>query len=364
MLSDVAVFDIEYNNSTFIKGKYSKVYIKDDYAIKTPANIRELDILVKLRNYPFIVRVLGINRYSFISDQLEIVMEKADMDGTDFVRSHTLRERKRIILHLVMGVEFIHSKGIVHGDIKPNNLLWFKEIETMKISDFGSAAIDGIEAGLYTTRYRAPKIKSDIRRESTNGSRREERKIDDQRQDIWSTGATIFELITGECFTHKWYSRINRLFNKISARREFESDYMGKFHPLCDLLSEMLQKNPSERITASEALRHPFFTPYKVMINRIRRMYSCCTDTVERQLVFDDDRRSKALKYLKGLNYTNRILTQSIIIYDRCRENGLNDDRLISQCVKISLSYFDADISVKLERAILEILSFNMYTNT
>nr|QBK93705.1 MAG: putative serine/threonine protein kinase [Pithovirus LCPAC406] len=344
----LSVFDVEKRGSTIIEGKYSKVYIENDFAIKTPSDIRELDILVKLRDHPFVVKVLGINKYSFISNRLEIILEKADMDGMDYISSHNLKSRKRIVLQLIIGVEFMHSKGIVHGDIKPNNLLWFKNTETMKIADFGSASIDGMTTGSYTKRYRAPKNNN-------------EQSI--MSQDIWSMGATVFEFVTGEEFTHKWHSRINKMFSKVSMIREFESDYMGKFYPFCNLLSRMLEIDPIKRITASEALSHSFFLPYKVIIRRIRKVYSPCRANEVDEIVFDDDRRSKALKYLKSLNYSNSILFQSLSLYDRCRENGLNDDNLISQCVKMSLSYFNVETSIKLERAIIEILSFNIYTS-
>ena len=86
------------------------IHIGEDYVIKSPVDSEEIDILLKLQHHPFIIHVIGMT-------EKEIMFERADMDGYEFAFSHDLTNRKRIILQLVMGMEYIHSMGIIHCDI-------------------------------------------------------------------------------------------------------------------------------------------------------------------------------------------------------------------------------------------------------
>nr|QBK93016.1 MAG: putative serine/threonine protein kinase [Pithovirus LCPAC403] len=341
------VLDVKPSND-IIEGGHSTVYIGSDFVIKKPVGIEELDILVKLRHYPFVVQILGISESSFKSNELEVILEKADMDGIDFISNYNMKERKRVILQLIMALEYIHSKGIIHGDIKPSNLLWFSKLGRMKIADFGSSSmITSFRKGRYTQRYVAP--------DQTVGT----------HLDIWSMGATIFELISEENFSDKWRTSMKNTFKTTKKRKMFESDYMGKSTLVCDLLSQMLDPDPLRRITASEALNHPFFIPYKIMISENRILYPpvpCCE---KKNLIFNDNRRYEAIRFLNNLYniHSDRVIFQSLSLYDRCRECGLNDSNLIHRCVEISHSYFDG-VSIKLNRAILEVLSFDIYKQT
>lgn len=88
-------------------------------------------------------------------------------------------------IQIAEGLEYIHAKGIVHGDIKPSNLIVTNE--GLRIIDFGLArVVDASLAHMIFTgsaRYASP--------EQTRGHRL------DARSDIWSTGVVLYEMLAG-----------------------------------------------------------------------------------------------------------------------------------------------------------------------
>ncbi|MBM4166823.1 MAG: hypothetical protein FJ218_07925 [Ignavibacteria bacterium] len=118
----------------------------------------------------------------------------------EFVEGHTLYELIRtikcieenralsIFKQMLNGVDYLHSKGILHQDINPRNILLDAD-ETVKITDFGIAKSVGetdfeqtIKAG--TLYYMSPEQLENIRPL-------------DQRSDVYSLGITLYEMLTG-----------------------------------------------------------------------------------------------------------------------------------------------------------------------
>jgi tetratricopeptide (TPR) repeat protein len=149
---------------------------------------QEADILREM-DHPCIVQLFDFQlyrgRYFIVMEHLagpslrELLAER---------RSLPLDEAYRLITEVCSGLRFAHSKGIVHGDVKPDNI--FIEDGRVKLIDFGLArpVTDGQEsvAG-YTTGtvdYMAP--------EQRQG------KTIDQRADVFATAMVFYELITGQ----------------------------------------------------------------------------------------------------------------------------------------------------------------------
>lgn len=117
-----------------------------------------------------------------------------------------------IILQVLRGLEFAHSRGIVHRDIKPSNILMSSDPQgnvSVKITDFGIAkafksdrksTATGVMMG--TISYMSPE-----QIEST--------KTVDHRADIYSVGATLYEMLTGTVpFDHDSLAEVIRLISK------------------------------------------------------------------------------------------------------------------------------------------------------
>jgi serine/threonine protein kinase len=105
-----------------------------------------------LRNHPNVVQIIGFSWEKHADEYSRrwpiLVTENANI-GTlaDFFRIahqslHTIDIRKSLALDIARGVHALHNCGIVHGDIKPQNILMFEQGDnkfTAKLSDFGSA---------------------------------------------------------------------------------------------------------------------------------------------------------------------------------------------------------------------------------
>ncbi|KUJ13343.1 uncharacterized protein LY89DRAFT_753994 [Mollisia scopiformis] len=122
--------------------------------------------------------------------------EFGDLLNFSRTRELTLRERLRICIHVTSGLQAIHSIGIVHGDLKPQNILIFHSTErgyTAKIADFGSAIVLGVttlpsKRPIGTILYSAPEC---YHNDVTLG--REEL----FKTDIFSLGIVLSALIQG-----------------------------------------------------------------------------------------------------------------------------------------------------------------------
>lgn len=150
---------------------------------------------------------------------------------------------------ITQGLKFIHEKGIIHGDIKPENVMITKKF-VPKIVDFGLSCLIEIRAdvGEYcnarsgTPLYYAPEtIKSGIK---TFGS------------DMWALGIILYRLATanGYPFTVRTETTAGELFgmivNKPAKRLETINDQLNI------LVNNLLNKNLQERWTETKVLEH------------------------------------------------------------------------------------------------------------
>jgi serine/threonine protein kinase len=123
----------------------------------------ELDLSLSLSN-PYVVRTLGMTLLRGPYPVLVMDLMAGSLEDLLYTRTgtHTMPGalKRRLLLEVALGLEFLHSMGVVHRDIKPANVLLDNKIHA-KIGDFGIATRFGMEsltASVGTARYMAPEV--------------------------------------------------------------------------------------------------------------------------------------------------------------------------------------------------------------
>lgn len=139
-------------------------------------------------NHPNIVKVYGsgvVEGRPYMAN--EFIKGQTLRDKLNFSMALSLSDACEVMLQLTAGIDYIHKHGIVHRDIKPDNLFYMSD-GTLKISDFGIAAPIGqnpdeenVQGTIY---YVAPEV---LMGEATAPS-----------ADIYSMGVVFYELLTGQ----------------------------------------------------------------------------------------------------------------------------------------------------------------------
>jgi hypothetical protein len=164
--------------------------------------------------------------------------------------AHLLRERGPLpvavacayVRQAALGLQHAHERGLVHRDIKPDNLMRTAD-ETVKVLDFGLAALtaergpDGLTSAnvvMGTPDYMAPEQAEDAR-------------AADIRADVYSLGCTLYELLTGQVP----YPAPTGL-RKVLAHRDKPLPSVRDLRPevppeLAEVLARMLFKRPADR---------------------------------------------------------------------------------------------------------------------
>lgn len=154
---------------------------------------------------------------------------------------------------MVCGVTYLHECGIVHRDIKGDNVLVSVD-GIVKLADFGcSKAIDDVCSATHgcstmvgTPYWMAPEV---IKCEAGGYG---------MKSDVWSIGCTIVEMLTGkppwpEC--NSMWAAVYKIANSTGLPTEIPSDVDPE---LMDLLERCFERDPRARPTAADLLNHPF----------------------------------------------------------------------------------------------------------
>ncbi|XP_037729567.1 putative mitogen-activated protein kinase 14C [Drosophila subpulchrella] len=207
------------------------------------------------------------------------VTQLMDEDLHRFARSSRITEYqiRSILYQILRGLKYIHSAGVIHRDLKPCNIAVNQNIE-VRILDFGLARLSSnIMTDLVGTLwYRAPELLF-LRDNYTN------------RIDMWSVGCILAELISGHTLFpgDHYFNQLVRLLEIMGSpseeftrgiRNEKSRNYLERYpyrekndfyqmfpnaNPLAvDLMEKMLEMVPEKRITADEAMHHPFLKDF------------------------------------------------------------------------------------------------------
>jgi hypothetical protein len=341
-----------------------------------------MDILQRLHGHPHIISLkrvvygdpfetgkLSPARRGYKDDSIHFILERADGDLGQMIYRNEISAKVlgKLMVDILLGVEYIHSEGIMHRDLKPQNILLLPSQDEIvaKICDFGLSkfytAQEAQTPRMVTAWYRAPEITLQDPHYTCH-------------VDAWSIGCIFYEMWTGKSLVESpdddssilstilrvlpkrlpkketaelkksWGRSLalprgkrknftRELFPSARLRREFE-DSLGPVKHFVNLLERLLEFDPARRLSCTQALDDPFFDPYRDYIHHCRSQYpplhyrtrlenlhitiTCCEErkwAANLSFIFFNEHHRLPLRW-----YSHRILFQALDLFDRYLE--------------------------------------------
>uniref|UniRef100_A0A2K5DH84 calcium/calmodulin-dependent protein kinase n=1 Tax=Aotus nancymaae TaxID=37293 RepID=A0A2K5DH84_AOTNA len=190
------------------------------------------------------------------------------------------------IQQILESVNHCHLNGIVHRDLKPENLLLASKSKgaAVKLADFGLAIeVQGDQQAWFGFAGTPGYLSPEVLRKDPYG----------KPVDMWACGVILYILLVG--YPPFWDEDQHRLYQQIKAGAyDFPSPEWDTVTPEAkDLINKMLTINPAKRITASEALKHPWIC-----------QRSTVASMMHRQETVDCLKKFNARRKLKVRNFT------------------------------------------------------------
>ncbi|ODV93200.1 hypothetical protein PACTADRAFT_77562 [Pachysolen tannophilus NRRL Y-2460] len=281
------------------KGKYSEVFdgceltsgekviIKALKPIKRKKIKREIKILQNLAGGPNIINLLDVVRDP-ISKTPALIFEAVDnIDFRILYPTFTDFDIRFYMYELLKALDFCHSMGIMHRDVKPHNVMIDHKQKKLRLIDWGLAEFyhPGTEYNVRVASryYKGPELLVDLR-------------YYDYSLDIWSFGVTLAAIVFkrepffhGKSNTDQFVQIVRilgtdelfRYLNKYHLTLSSEYDDLGHFvkrpwsrlvnagnqqlvsDECLDFIDKLLRYDHQERLTAKEAMAHDYFKPIR-----------------------------------------------------------------------------------------------------
>ena len=315
-------------------------------------------------------------RHDMVEDSHHFVLEYSDKCLENFyMECDNFFHIKIIICQILLGMEYIHSKKVLHRDLKPGNVLVSLDgdMPYAKICDFGLSCYPTnyrpSTPGAVTSWYRAPEICCHY---------------DDYSfpSDMWSIGCIIFEIISKKPLIqtekdsdkHIFRDIINTIPEKFTSKyvneyikkgdcKKFKHGYTDKLTPkktsfetkinksidindfnstdgsiteICDILNKILILDPEKRMTATETLEHPFFNVLRPFINDMRKEHPPIPEPPNDVHIIDCIERRWAVNLVIKLYnkrdelnwYSDHIIFHSIRLFDEYLDKFYREDNI------------------------------------
>jgi len=327
-------YGIIYGARSTYGDEYAVKRIKVDMNTNFVGCVKELDFLSRLKGHPFVLNLIGVSKGNpfnlnvgdsplrgenslFLDDKVYLITERAAYD-INSLTNISMAYYKMIMIESLLGLEYIHGHGIIHRDIKPCNLLWFRNgtERSVKFCDFGISKINTKQetnsCSVVTPIYRAPELYLGCDNY-------------DYKSDVWSLALVFYELLlekkfidpniyTGnDCdtkmiksilskipgippadFIKKTQGKINYNIPKnVWGSSQYTWETLLELSPhklkefntgltpvissnhdnFIDLMRGMMKLDPDTRFSASQALNHKFFDDFRSDIDNFRRVY-------------------------------------------------------------------------------------------
>ncbi|XP_039990380.1 calcium/calmodulin-dependent protein kinase type II delta chain-like isoform X5 [Xiphias gladius] len=200
------------------------------------------------------------------------------------------------ISQILESVNHIHQHDIVHRDLKPENLLLASKMKgaAVKLADFGLAIeVQGDQQAWFGFAGTPGYLSPEVLRKDPYG----------KPVDIWACGVILYILLVG--YPPFWDEDQHKLYQQIKAGAyDFPSPEWDTVTPEAkNLINQMLTINPAKRITADQALKHPWVCHRSTVASMMHRQ-----ETVECL------RKFNARRKLKGAILTTMLVSRNFSV--------------------------------------------------
>ena len=246
------VFKVKHKKLNFTRAM--KKIIRRSRSIENEKEVLNEIGLLKQIDHPHIVKIFEF----YVTKQAYFLITEMCSGGELFDRISTQgaldESHAAYIMYQVLSAVYnCHSRNILHRDLKPENIL-IDRIDDggylhVKIIDFGTAKVfekDKAEQKVIGSAYYiAPEVLD---------------KNYNEKCDLWSCGVILYILLTAK---PPFGGSDDEIVRKIKVGVYDESEIMRKSNEVRDLIKRLLDMNPKTRLSAEEALRHPFFVKFE-----------------------------------------------------------------------------------------------------
>ena len=265
----------------------SKINIAKKFASGNP-NLREEGIkkireeieIMKRLSHPNILQIIGT-----MENEEELMIITDYLAGGQIFPSNypatpiPLGKLKRYIVGISQGLQYLHSKGVVHRDIKPDNILLDGndnvKLADFGVSSFGSTCDDGtiLVKGFAGSPYFMPPEQFD--------DENSDKGVEGPATDMWSFGVTLYAMSFGSLppFTG------GNILDLGQSVKTTEIPINHECHLLNDFIGKLLDRDPTTRMSVTQVMKHE-------LLRDIRIVKGQPVETVEVGLMWEDEKVS------------------------------------------------------------------------
>mmetsp|Transcript_29140 Transcript_29140/g.59714 ORF Transcript_29140/g.59714 Transcript_29140/m.59714 type:complete len:353 (-) Transcript_29140:195-1253(-) len=169
------------------------------------------------------------------------------------------KETATLVEDILKGLQYLHSKNVVHKDLKPSNLLFDSRTRKVKIGDITVASEErtgGVIVPVGTPVFLAPEV---VRTGSHVAA-----------SDIWSVGCCALQMLSGTLPWHEEDNRFAAMFKIGNGQAPQIPHHVSRAAK--SFMEDCFQADPAERPSAEDLLEHPFVQYYQKRGRKVKNM--------------------------------------------------------------------------------------------
>ncbi|CAG9463396.1 unnamed protein product [Pedinophyceae sp. YPF-701] len=250
------------NGETYACKTISKSKIHDVEDVK---DIRkEVSVLYHLQDSSLCMNLVDAHEDS---REVHLILELCTggelFDRIVTAKMYSEKKAATIMKQIIQGIAYMHEMGITHRDIKPENFLLKNPAPdfTLRMGDFGLSTFfrpgQTFDETLGSANYMAPEVIG-VYQQGSDGRGRVMKPCYTEKADVWSCGVILYILLSG--LPPFWGKTHKEIFNMIrKSPIDFQTEPWPKVSSMAkDLVSKMLDRDMTKRLSAREVLAHPW----------------------------------------------------------------------------------------------------------